>query len=443
MASKAEAKEAELKTMTHRRYWVYFLLFMFNVICYLDRINMSVAGRSVAQEFEISPVALGYLFSSFLWAYVVMMLPSGRLVDSLGPHRMAAIGATFWSIAQMLGGAATGFVTMLLTRLGLGVGEAPTFPVSYRSVRDWAPYTERGLAVGLIQAGTLLGPALSAPLVAWLIELTSWRTSFVVTGAIGLVWVVVWLAFVSTPERTRWLPEFERRLILAERHGGDVPATNDGIGYRGLLRSPSMWGLAISQGCAVYSVYLYLSWLPNYLQTARGLSLVSSGLFTSVPFLVGAALIILTNWIGDRMLTPDTMRRGSRRLVVVACLVLCSLGLAIPFVNSLTLVVILTIFPVSFGNTATATNAALTNDLLRSQADSGRAFAFMVLGGNIFGLLAPIVTGYIVQATGSFSSAFMLAGAIALIGAVVSFTLTRHTLGEKTPVAVGVARASG
>ena len=190
-------------------------------------------------------------------------------------------------------------------------------------------------------------------------------------------------------------------------------------------------------------MYLYLSWLPNYLQTARGLSLLSSGLFTSVPFLVGAALIVLTNWIGDRLLTPDTMRRGSRRLVVVACLVLCSLGLAIPFVDSLTLVVILTIFPVSFGNTATATNAALTNDLLRSQADSGRAFAFMVLGGNVFGLLAPIVTGYIVQATGSFSSAFILAGAIALVGAVVSFTLTRHTLGEETPVAVGMLRTAG
>src|SRR3984957_9963592 len=258
-SSANQARTEETETMTQRRFWVYFLLFLFNVICYLDRINMSVAGRSVAQEFGISPVALGYLFSSFLWAYVVMMLPSGRLVDSLGPHRMAAIGATVWSIAQMLSGAATGFVTMLLTRLGLGAGEAPTFPVSYRSVRDWAPYTERGLAVGLIQAGTLLGPALSAPLVAWLIDLTSWRTSFVVTGAIGLVWVVVWLAFVSTPEHTRWLPEFERRLILAERHGGDVPAMHDGVGYRGLLRSPSMWGLAISQGSAVYSVYLYFS----------------------------------------------------------------------------------------------------------------------------------------------------------------------------------------
>ena len=107
-----------------------------------------------------------------------------------------------------------------------------------------------------------------------------------------------------------------------------------GVGYRGLLRSPSMWGLAISQGTAVYSVYLYLSWLPNYLQTARGLSIVKSGLFTSVPFLIGAAIIILTNWIGGRMLTQQTMHQGARRMVVVACLLLCALGMAIPFVDS-------------------------------------------------------------------------------------------------------------
>jgi MFS family permease len=429
--------------MTHRRFWVYFLLFLFNVVCYLDRINMSVAGRSVAQEFGLSPIQLGYLFSSFLWAYVLMMLPSGRLVDSLGAHRMAAIGAAFWSVAQMLTGAATGFGTMLLARLGLGAGEAPTFPVSYRGVRDWAPYTERGLAVGLIQAGTLFGPALSAPLVAWLIAATSWRWSFVITGAIGLVWVAVWLAFVSTPERAGWIPEPERQRILAERHGNEPIADDGGVGYRGLLRSPSMWGLAISQGCAVYSVYLYLSWLPNYLQTARGLSIVNSGLFTSVPFLVGGVVIILANWIGDMILTPATMHRGARRIVVVACLLLCAVGVAIPFVESLTLVIILTIFPVSFGGTASATNAALASDLLRSQADSGRAFAFMVLGGNVFGLLAPIVTGYIVQITGSFSSAFVVAAGLSLIGAAVSFTLTRHTLGEAAPVAVGAMRATG
>ncbi len=423
--------------MTRRRYWVYFLLFLFNVICYLDRINMSVAGKPIAVEFGLTPIQLGYLFSSFLWAYVVMMLPSGRMVDSLGAHRLAAIGATFWSIAQMLTGLTTGFVAMLIARLGLGAGEAPTFPVSYRGVRDWAPFSERGLAVGLIQAGTLFGPALSAPIVAWLIAALSWRWSFYITGAVGLVWVGIWMAVVSTPEKTKWIPEPERKRILAERHGLEPVSQAGAVGYRGLLRSPSMWGLAISQGCAVYSVYLYLSWLPNYLQTARGLSIVNSGLFTSVPFLVGGVIIILTNWIGDKILTPTTMASGARRNVVVACLLLCSVGVAIPYVDSLALVVVLTIFPISFGGTASATNAALANDLLRSQADSGRAFAFMVLGGNVFGLLAPIVTGYIVQITGSFSSAFVLAGLLSLVGAGVSFALTRYTLGEERPVYTG------
>jgi len=423
--------------MTRRRYWVYLLLFVFNVICYLDRINMSVAGKSIAAEFGLNSIQLGYLFSSFLWAYVVMMLPSGRLVDSLGSHRLAAIGAAFWSLAQMVTGATTGFVSMLIARLGLGAGEAPTFPVSYRAVRDWAPYSERGLAVGLIQAGTLLGPAISAPIVAWLIATLSWRWSFYITGAVGLAWVAIWISFVSTPEKTRWIPEPERKRILAERHGLEPVSDTGGVGYRGLLRSPSMWGLAISQGCAVYSVYLYLSWLPNYLQTARGLSIVNSGLFTSVPFLVGGVVIVLTNLISDKILNPKTMAAGARRNIAVTCLLLCALGVLIPFVDSLALVVVLTIFPVSFGNTATAINAALTNDLLRSKVDAGRAFAFLVLGGNVFGLLAPIVTGYIVQITGSFSFAFILAGVLSLVGAAVSFTTTRYTLGEERPVHTG------
>jgi MFS family permease len=112
-------------------------------------------------------------------------------------------------------------------------------------------------------------------------------------------------------------------------------------------------------------------------------------------------------------------------------------------VHRLLVVVILTILPVSFSNTATATNAALTSDLLRSPADAGRAFAFLVLGGNVFGLLAPIVTGYIVQATGSFASAFVLAGVLALVGAVLSLVLTRHTLGEKVSLAAALAPSAG
>lgn len=434
--------------MTRRRYWVYFLLFLMNGISYTDRVNMSLAGHSIATEFHLTSVALGYLFSSFLWVYVLMMLPGGRMIDGLGAHRVATICATVWSVAQICTGMAGSFWTMLVARLGLGIGEAPVSPVTYRSAREWGPHTEHGTAIGVMQSGTLLGPALGAPVVAWLITVITWRGSFYVTGAAGLLWVVVWTALVSTPERTRWLPEREREKILAERHvaepspryAAETSRDAGGIGYRGLIRSPSMWGLAISQGCAVYSLYLYLSWLPNYLQTVRHVSTLNSGVFTSVPFLVGALVIVVVNKIGDAMLTRNTLQSGNRRRAVAICLILTAGGMAIPYTPSLVVVVLLTILPISFSNTATALNAALTSDLLRSPADAGRAFAFLVLGGNVFGLLAPIVTGYIVQATGSFDSAFLLAGILALSGAVVSLTLTRHTLGEATPA---LARPSG
>lgn len=425
--------------MTRRRYWIYFLIFLMNTISYTDRVNMSLAGRPIAQEFHLSPVALGYLFSSFLWAYVLMLLPAGRMIDGLGAHRVATICTAVWSIAQICTGLAGGFWTMLLARLGLGAGEAPVSPISYRSARDWGPYTEHGTAIGAMQAGTLVGPALLSPVIAWLITVLTWRGSFYVTGAVGLIWVVVWTALVSTPERTRWLPDEERQKILTERHVGEPPPASKAIGYRGLLRSPTMWGVAIAQGCAVYSLYLYLSWLPNYLQTVQHVSLMGSGLFTSVPFLAGAVVIVVVNKIGDAMLTPQTLLAGRRRLILASCLVLTAGGMLIPYVQSLTLVVLLTILPVSFSNTATTVNAALTSDLLRSPPDAGRAFAFQVLGGNVFGLLAPIVTGYIVEATGSFTPAFLLAGILALLGAVASLQLTRHTLGEITPT---VARES-
>src|ERR1700685_1911066 len=155
--------------ITRRRYWVYFLLFVFSGIAYVDRVNMSVAGKPIAQELGLSPVALGYLFSSFLWAYVLMMLPGGRLIDRWGAHVVAGVATAVWALAQMTTGAAVGVVSMLLTRLGLGIGEAPFAPIGHRGVRAWGPYTERGTAPAVIGAGGSLGSAIGAPLVAWLI----------------------------------------------------------------------------------------------------------------------------------------------------------------------------------------------------------------------------------------------------------------------------------
>ena len=229
---------------SRRRLWVYLLLLVFAGIAYVDRVNMSVAGKPIALELGFSPVMLGYLFSSFLWAYVLMMLPGGRMIDRWGSHVVASIATVVWSAAQMATGAAVGVISLLAARLGLGIGEAPFSPVIYRSVRAWSPYTERGTATAFISAGGSLGPALGAPFVAWLIQTLSWRWSFVITGALGFVWVAVWMALVSTPEKTKWLPEPERQRILVERDAGiEVPDHDHGVGYWALLRCPAMWGL--------------------------------------------------------------------------------------------------------------------------------------------------------------------------------------------------------
>ena len=416
--------------ISHRRYWVFFLLFLFNAIAYVDRVNMSVAGKPIALEFGLSPIALGYLFSSFLWAYVLMMLPGGQLIDRWGTHVMASIATAVWSAAQMATGMVGSFATMLAVRLGLGVGEAPFAPISYGSVRSWSPYTERGTAIAVISGGSSLGLALGAPAVAWLIETLSWRWSFIITGAVGFVWVLVWLALVSTPEKTRWLPQAEREHILAGRDAGIAPPSHNGVGYLGLIRCPAMWGLFISQGCLVYTGYLYISWLPNYLQTARHLSMLSSGFYTAIPFIVALAIGIVANWAGDRLLTADAVRAGKRRYLVALSLLFMAAGLLIPFVQSLAAVITLITITVSCAHIGPAANGALVGDLLRSPGDAGRAFAFLVLGGNTFGLLAPIVTGYVVAATGSFNAAFVVAGALALVGAVAALALARGTLGE-------------
>jgi MFS family permease len=415
---------------THRRYWVFFLLFLFNAIAYVDRVNMSMAGKPIAHEFGLSLIALGYLFSSFLWAYVLMMLPGGWLIDRWGAHVVASVATAVWSAAQMATGVVGSFATLLLARLGLGIGEAPFAPISYGSVRSWSPYTERGTAIAAISAGSSLGLALGAPAVAWLIETLSWRWSFIITGAVGFVWVLIWLALVSTPEKTRWLPQVERDHILAGRDAGIKPPSHGGVGYLGLARCPAMWGLFISQGCLVYTGYLYISWLPNYLQTARHLSMLSSGVYTAIPFLVAMAVGIVANWAGDRLLSADAVRRGNRRYLVALSLLFMAAGLAIPFVQSLAAVITLITIAVSSAHVGPAANGALVGDLLRSPGDAGRAFAFLVLGGNTFGLLAPIVTGYVVAATGSFNAAFVVAGALALVGAVAALALAHGTLGE-------------
>jgi ACS family glucarate transporter-like MFS transporter len=418
--------------LSWRRGWISLFLFTLAMINYVDRVALSVASKPIAEEFGLSKVAMGYLFSSFLWTYLLCLLPMGILVDRFGAKKLNAAGIALWSAATMMTGGAWSFASLIATRLAMGVGEATTFPAGGRVVREWIPAGERGITNAVFLAGTQAGPAVGALLVAWIVSQIGWRGSFVVVGAIGFLWLIAWLVWFDAPERVRWLGEEERRKILRERDAETQALAKRTSPSRvlDLLSTRTMWGLALAEGCAVYTQYLFLTWLPSYLQDTRHLTILKTGLFTALPYAGAAILGIGLGRISDRILTHDALGQGRRRSMGVVMMLSSAVILFTPFVEDTWL--LLTLFTISLTGMATAIslNFSLVNDLLRNPEDSGKAMAILVIGGNSFGIIAPIVTGHVIQLTGSYNWAFGIAGLLLVTGATLLLTMTR------TPIAI-------
>jgi MFS family permease len=417
--------------MKHRRYWIFVLMFLLATINYVDRIVLSVSSTPIAEEFGISKVELGYLFSSFLWLYVVCLVPMGIIVDKLGTRVVNAAGIGVWSIATALTGLATGFGMLIATRVMMGIGESTTYPASGRVIREWIPLKERALFAAFFNSGAYFGPAIGGLVLAWLVSAAGWRVTFLICAALGFVWLMAWMIWFRKPEEASWLSDEERTFILRERNGSAGAASVDGasIGLRGLLGSTSMLGLMLTQGCAVYTQYFFLTWLPNYLQTERGMSMLKSGALMSLPFIGAVILTILFGKLSDSLLTEESARSGGRRRLGALLLLFGSVILLTPLVDNVYLVLVLITIALGGVASAVALNIALIGDLLRTPADSGRATGLLILGGNIFGISAPIVTGYVVQSTGSFNMAFVVAGSLLVLGALALFLLVRAPIG--------------
>jgi len=414
-----------------RRYFVYAGLFLLMFINYLDRINLSVAAKDIATTYGLSPVELGYMFSSFLWTYLVFLIPMGLAADRFGGRAITYATLGLWSIAGIWTGLATSYASLFASRLVLGVGESASYPSGGKIIREWAPATERGVATAFLNSGAYAGLSVGSIVVAWLITGFGWRESFFITGAMGLALAAVWFLFYRRPEQANWLSLPERRHILGTRDTADTTNTGDfnqRLAMRRLLSSRSMWSLAITQGCAGYTLYLFMTWLPNYLAVSRGLDVLKTGFFSAVPYAMAVVIGLGLGWLSDQFIKRSGGRNGERRKLIAVILLLSSVILATPFVDSIWM--ILALFSVSLGcvSTAMAMNIALTSDLVTDGRYNGVAVSMLIMGGNTFGLAAPIITGYIVAATSGFSGAFVIAGVLLLTGAAVITAGTRKPI---------------
>lgn len=235
--------------MFKKRHLVYLGIFPLISFNYVDRVALSVAAPSLAQQFGLSPVQLGFLFSSYVWTYLICLITMGILTDRFGSRIVNAVGVAVWSTATALTGFAWSYATVLSTRLLMGAAEASSYPAGGRALREWAPRSEYGLAATMLNSGSYAGPALGMLFISWVVSLSNWRMGFIVAGLIGLVWLAARLVWFRRPEQATFLDEPERQFILRERDA-ERPA-QDGGSFSRLLRSPSMWAVAVSQGCAV------------------------------------------------------------------------------------------------------------------------------------------------------------------------------------------------
>jgi MFS family permease len=417
--------------MSYRRGWIAVFLFSLSMINYMDRIALSIAATPIAREFKLTAVGMGYLFSSFIWSYALFLIPMGFLIDRFGTKRMAGVGIFIWSAATTLTGAASTFGGLLMARLVMGGGESVSNPVGAKVIRQWIPANERGMVTSMFNSGSYAGPAICSVILGSLIALYGWRISFVIAGGIGFLWLAAWLIFFNAPEKTKWLKAEERDKIVRERDTktiGAAPVSSESSGLLSLMRTPTLWGLAITQGCNVYTQYLFLTWLPSYLQASRGLSISHTGLFSAVPYAAAVILCVFVGRLSDKYLKRSGVGSGRRRNAVALAMLAGTAILAVPFISNLT--VLLVVFSITLTGIASTTslNFALLNDLLPNSRDVAKAMAFVVVGGNIFGMIAPIATGYVVAASGSYDWAFGIAGLLLLAGATVVLTMTRSPM---------------
>ena len=414
-----------------RRGWIYVLMLALVTVNYIDRSALALVARDIAAEFKLSPVQMGYLFSSFFWSYVICLLPIGIMLDRFGVRNVNSAGVALWSVAIAAIAAVWSFSSLILIQLVMGAGEATSIPACGRTVREWMPARERGIASVVYSAGAFVGPAIGAVVVAGIASMWGWRAVFIVLGALGFAWLVCNLVWFDRPERVKWLSPEERRKIVTERG----TAAREDIAARGhvavvfeLLKSPSMWGALIAQAAGVYTLNLLLFWLPTYLQTTKNLTGMKTGFYTAVPWAIAVPISIALAVLSDRLLSGTALLAGKRRLAIVGCVLLAAMLLLVPFTNDTR--VILALFAVSLGGISAtiSLNVALVTDLVHRPRDVGKAISLTVLSGNVGGLLAPIITGYVVAGLRKYDWAFGIAGILLLVGAVAVGTMTRNVI---------------
>jgi MFS family permease len=379
-----------------------WFLFTGGMINYMDRSAVSVAAPLLMQDLKLDAAQLGIIFSAFFAGYALFNFIGGYAADVLGPKRVFTLAMTVWSGFCGLTAAATGFVSLLFVRTVFGFGEGPFAAAANKMVRNWFPRDQIATAIGLANGGTPIGGALAGPIAGWLAVKYGWRTSFVALAGIGFLWTLFWIPAVRERPTTSFT-------------AGDNEPTPKLSSY---LKQPGVIATGIAFFGYSYILYFFLAWFPSYLTISRHLNIHEMAFVNTIPWLFGTVGLTASGLVCDLISRAMNDVLGARKLVLTVSLAAAAVcvtfaGLAATLAWAVTFMAAAILFIYLTG----ATYWALIQELVRSE-HVGAAGGFVHLIANCAGIIGPAVTGFIVRGTGLFTSAFLLAGAVALAGAV-------------------------
>ncbi len=390
-------------TVTSRAQWLLLILLVVSIfINYIDRSNLSIAAPVIERELSLSPLQIGTLFSAFFWTYALVQLfgIAGWLADRFPVGLVLAAGFLLWSVATVITGVVSGLPALFLARLMLGAGESVAYPCYSRILATDIPQHRRGLANALIDAGSKLGPALGSFVGAMLVATIGWRVFFVALGAGSLLWLVPWWF---------WMPRSPESMIAQTDRGPSV--------WR-ILRSRSAWGTFLGHFCGNYFWFFLLTWLPTYLVKERKYSLQMMGQISTLAFLAIATATIIAGWISDRWILAGGSPTRVRKTIIVTGLSFSTVILPVAMLQDMRLsIALLFLACIAFGSYAS--NHWATTQTLAGPLAAGRWTSVQNGVGNLAGIAASWLTGLVVDRTGSFHLAFVVAALVVLTGAAM------------------------
>lgn len=410
----------------HRR-TILVMLTSAMVINYMDRSALAVAMPFITEDFHLTDVEKGIIFSSFSIGYALFNFLGGVLSDKFGSTKVMVVAMVFWSAMCGLTAGAFSFWSLLVLRVLFGVGEGPISTTANKVVNNWFPLAERARSVGISQAGGPLGGALSGPVVGLLAITFGWRVAFVVIALIGVTWAWIWLLVATDkPSQNKHVSKEELAELsedIADEPLADEPVESVSM-WKAILR-PAILATAVSLFCYNYILFFFLTWFPTYLVDAQGISLESMSFVTALPWIVGAAGYVGGGFLIDYIFQRTGKQFFSRKVVLVSCLTMSAVLVGVTgTATSATSAVTMMTLAVGFLMLAAPAYWTLIQDAAPKEY-VGSAGGLMHGLANISGIVGPTITGFIV-AGGGFAGAFTLAGVLGVVGAAVILVFVRR-----------------